>query len=269
MTISSFISLIESELPMEMALADDPVGTHVLPDDRSIRRVAAVYEIDDNVVNRAIERNVDLLVAFHPLIFTGLTSVTRKSRVERAVIDLATAGIAVHIVHTSFDMHPAGTSALLASELGLEGIEPLMPDDRRPGWGMGSIGWLTEPLPLNEFADLVRRTCGARAARFSRSDRFSTDFSVHRVACVGGSGMSFYYDAVRRGADALVTADVRYHAFHSANDAIPVVDPGHAETERFVVSGLHEILARVIRGSGIDVELVTLDATTNPVDVVT
>ncbi len=268
MTISSFISLIQSELPLQMAMADDPVGTQLLPDDRPVSRVAAVYEIDDHVAALAIQRQVDLLVVFHPLIYEGLTTIGQKTRVERVVVDLIRAGVAVYVVHTAFDSHPAGTSFLLASELGLEGIEPLLPDDRHPGWGMGSMGWLAEPLPLTEVADLVRRTCGASAVKYSRGTRFRDDYEVRRIACVGGSGMSLYGEAVRRGAHAFVTADVRYHAFHSANDAIPVIDPGHAESERFVVSGLHELLARIIHTSEVGIELVTVEAHTNPVNVV-
>lgn len=266
MTISSFVGLIESELPPEMALPGDPVGTQLLPDDRPIRRVAAVYEIDDVVVRRAIEMNVDLLLAFHPLIYTSLSRIDRKSRVGRVVIDLLKCGTAAHVVHSIFDQHPGGTSSLLLNELGIEGIEALIPDDRRLGWGLGSIGWLAEDTPLSEIADLVRRTCGARAVRLTRNH--DMDRIVRRIAAIGGSGMSFYSDAVRRGADVLITSDVRYHAFHAAHDAIPVIDPGHYESERFVVPGLHEALMRIVHKAELNVDLVTIDVDTNPVAII-
>lgn len=77
--------------------------------------------------------------------------------------------------------------------------------------------------------------------------------------------MSFYDQAAAAGADALVTADVRYHGFHAANDRIPVLDPGHAESERFVVEGIAALVARVCRHHEFVLRTVLLAGPTNPV----
>ena len=45
-------------------------------------------------------------------------------------------------------------------------------------------------------------------------------------------------EAIRQGADAFITADVKYHGFHDATRRILLIDAGHYETERPVVDAL-------------------------------
>ena len=77
--------------------------------------------------------------------------------------------------------------------------------------------------------------------------------------------MSFYSDAVRARVDAFITADVRYHDFHRAADSVAVVDAGHAETERFVVKGLHDVIADAVHKVSPRIEVVSLPSATNPI----
>ena len=93
---------------------------------------------------------------------------------------------------------------------------------------------------------------------------------VRHVAIVGGSGMSMYDAAVSAGADALVTADIRYHGFHAANDAIPVLDPGHAESELFVVDGMCALVRRALQPQDValgtaTIPVIPINDSTNPV----
>ena len=88
---------------------------------------------------------------------------------------------------------------------------------------------------------------------------------VRRIAMLGGSGMSFYRQAIAAGADAFITADVRYHGFHEANDAIPILDPGHAESECTVVDGISAIVQSTIKRNGLAIDLVPILLSTNPV----
>jgi putative NIF3 family GTP cyclohydrolase 1 type 2 len=77
--------------------------------------------------------------------------------------------------------------------------------------------------------------------------------------------MSFYDRAVEAGAEAFVTADVRYHAFHAANDRIPVIDPGHAESERFVPDGIAGLISETLGRLEDAIPVLALPVSTNPV----
>jgi putative NIF3 family GTP cyclohydrolase 1 type 2 len=59
--------------------------------------------------------------------------------------------------------------------------------------------------------------------------------------------MDFYNTATAQGAEAFITADVRYHDFHRADhDRILLIDAGHAETERFVTRGMARASERAL-----------------------
>ncbi len=264
MLISEFIRELDREIPLALAMQDDPVGMQVLPADREIETVAVAYEVDERVIAAAAEAGAGLIVAFHPLIYPSLRAVTSRTRVERSVIDLIKRDIGLYILHTAFDAHPEGTSVLLARALGLEGIAPLTPSPVMAGAGMGAIGAFGEPTTLYELTGRLRAVCRADVVRVSGGPG-TNDAPIGRVAILGGSGMSFYDAAVRAGADAFITADVRYHGFHAANDRIPVLDPGHAESEHLVAEGMAALIDRVARSSASAVGVVRLDVPTNPI----
>jgi dinuclear metal center YbgI/SA1388 family protein len=269
MRTTDFLKLLEEDLPLELAMPDDPVGLQVMAEDREVAVVGVAYEIDERVVEEASRRGVDLLVAFHPLIYPSLSAVTPNGRVGRVVIELVRRGIGLHIVHTAFDAHPRGTSRLLAEGLGLEKISPLVPSARLDGAGMGAVGDLSEPLAVEALAARLAEFTGAAVVRVS-SPAGAIDGSrmLGRIAVLGGSGMSYYRHAIASGADAFITADVRYHGFHEANDAIVVLDPGHAESESAVVTGLASVLEATIKRNGLAIDLVAILLSTNPVNYI-
>jgi len=268
MWIGEFLDGLARELPLDLAMPDDPVGTQVMAADRELTAVAAAYEVDELMVRRADEEGAELIVAFHPLIYPSLKRLTRRTRVERTVVELIDRRIALHVVHTAFDAHPDGTSALLARRLGLSNIRPLVPDARRAGAGMGAVGELPEPVGLEALARLLRAACGAGAVRVSFPPHGEPRNAIGTVAILGGSGMSFYDQAVACGAEAFITADVRYHGFHAANDRIPVLDPGHAESEALVCEGMASLLERTVTALGARVRVLPLTEPTNPVRLI-
>jgi putative NIF3 family GTP cyclohydrolase 1 type 2 len=128
---------------------------------------------------------------------------------------------------------------------------------------MGSVGTLANPIAIGELIQQVKTISGADVVRSSVAS--SSERRVQRIALLGGSGSSFYRDAVQSGADLFVTGDSKYHAFHAANDQIPLIDPGHAETERFVVPGMASLVRDAVSATAIDVPVIEIEQETNPV----
>lgn len=269
MTITEFIRRLNGEIPLELAVPDDPVGLQVMAEDRELTTIAVAYELNARVVEEAAGAGAELIVAFHPLIYPHLKRVAGSNRVERTVIDLIRRRIALYVLHTAFDAHPQGTSRLLAEALGCNNIAPLLPHPSVEDAGMGAVGILPSPHTLQELAERLQRTCGAAVVRVSGEPGGSGEREITKVAILGGSGMSFYDAAVSCGADAFITADVRYHAFHAANDSVPILDPGHAESEAFVVAGMARLIEKTAGentdGDSERISVVAITEPTNPV----
>jgi dinuclear metal center YbgI/SA1388 family protein len=109
--------------------------------------------------------------------------------------------------------------------------------------GLGALGTLDEPEPLSAFLDRVATQLDAGSLRYAGDD----DTTVERVAVCGGAGSDFIGTARSAGADAYVTADVKYHEFFQALDrdgtpGMALVDPGHYETEALTEALLRDWL---------------------------
>ena len=66
--------------------------------------------------------------------------------------------------------------------------------------------------------------------------------AIKRVALCGGAGSFLTSKALAAGADAYITADIKYHEFFDANKRILIADIGHYESEQFTIDLLQEIL---------------------------
>ncbi len=245
MLISEFLRALEKEVPLiGMGYSRDALGLQAgLPSSTKLTAALLAYEVTEEVIAEAVERNANLIVAFHPLIFPSIDGVTDATRTGALLRDLIKQDIALYIQHTAFDTHPEfGTSRLMAEALELKDICTLAPNERRPSFvqtsgnpGMGAIGTFSKSVSREELLRVVANTFGTPILRSNRNgpERIQT------VALLGGAGMEYYHRATLEKANAFITADVRYHDFYRADhDNILLVDAGHAETERFVAQGM-------------------------------
>ena len=78
-------------------------------------------------MDEAISKNHNLIVTFHPIIFSGLKSLTGKNYVERAVLKAIENKIAIYAIHTAFDNDYFGVNFGICEKLGLKNQQILMP----------------------------------------------------------------------------------------------------------------------------------------------
>jgi dinuclear metal center YbgI/SA1388 family protein len=118
-------------------------------------------------------------------------------------------------------------------------VYPLLPSADR--CGDGRLGHLPTPRPLRELAAVVKHMLQAGSVGVVGDQARA----VERVAIVCGAGGSLLPDAVRAGADALLTGELRFHDYLAAQaDGLSLVVPGHYATERCGVEHLAEVLRR-------------------------
>ena len=115
--------------------------------------------------------------------------------------------------------------------------------------GLGALGHLDAPMPLSAFLECVATRLGADSLRYAGDP----DALVERVAVCGGAGSDFIGTARGAGADAYVTADVKYHEFFDVlgTDGAPemaLIDPGHYETEALTEKLLRDWLQARFEG---------------------
>lgn len=127
MTISKVIAKIEERIPLQQAEDFDNVGLLCGVPERNVSGILVCHDALENVVEEAIEKNCNLIVCFHPIIFTGLKSLTGKNYVERAVLKAIENKIAIYAIHTAFDNDFFGVNRGICDQLGLKNLKILQP----------------------------------------------------------------------------------------------------------------------------------------------
>jgi dinuclear metal center YbgI/SA1388 family protein len=129
MTIRKVISEIDKLIPLQQAEGFDNVGLLCGVPDRNVSGILVCHDALENVVQEAMERNCNLIVCFHPIIFSGLKSLTGKNYVERAVLKAIENKIAIYAIHTAFDNHFFGVNYGICKQLGLKNRKILQPKE--------------------------------------------------------------------------------------------------------------------------------------------
>jgi len=127
-TIGRLLSRLRA--PAHRAAADDPGGLQLGDAAAPARRIGVCHEVTADVVDAAVAAGLDLLVTYHPLLHAPTVRLVAGPSAEGRAWRLASAGVAVAVVHTAFDAAPGGTADALAAALGLRetrGFGPLAP----------------------------------------------------------------------------------------------------------------------------------------------
>jgi dinuclear metal center YbgI/SA1388 family protein len=111
-------------------------------------------------------------------------------------------------------------------------------DNIHYGMGPGVIGELEEALDAPAFLSLLAGRFGAHGIRHTAPG----ERKIKRVALCGGTGSFLLGQALKQGADAFVTADLKYHEFFDAEGKLLLADIGHYEGEQFAADLLADLL---------------------------
>jgi len=304
--------LLEHWAPSATKMDYDNTGLLVGNPDQQIDSVLTCLDITPSVIQEAIQKKVQLIVAHHPIIFPKIKRIVSTDPVGAMLQQLLQNNISVIASHTNLDAARGGVSSVLANTLGLKhtsflddsyqtmrrvilripsslkenvtaalhdldvvtsvtreeqniivmcfntdkhylgeiqnklgtvikgaphNLDIIPLEGSSPLFGFGITGYLEEPLPAAAFLELLQDRLQATGVRWSGGAK-----NIHKVAVCGGSGSFLINKALGSGADAFVTADIKYHDFF-VPDHFLLVDAGHYETEAPIIGKLQESIS--------------------------
>ena len=127
MTIRDITACIEEIAPLNYAEGFDNVGLLIGNYTTKVSGVIVTLDTLENVVDEAIEKKCNLIVSFHPIIFSGLKKLNGKNYVERVVLKAIKNDIAIYAIHTALDNSFQGVNAKICEILGLQNKKILIP----------------------------------------------------------------------------------------------------------------------------------------------
>ena len=127
MKITEIITVLEEMAPLAYAEDFDNVGLLVGNQEAEATGVLVCHDALENVIDEAIAKNCNLVVCFHPILFSGIKKITGKNYVERSVLKAIKNDIAIYAVHTALDNHKNGVNKIFCDALGLTNTKILVP----------------------------------------------------------------------------------------------------------------------------------------------
>ncbi len=346
MKITEIITILEQMSPLAYAEDFDNVGLLVGDKNQELTGVLVCHDALETVIDEAFEKKCNMIVCFHPILFSGLKKITGKNYVEKSIIKAIKNDIAIFAVHTALDNHQDGVNKIFCNALGLINTKILVPkkqfiqklttyttienadelrkslfaagagkignyencsfnsfgkttfqgnensnpvvgkrfefvesdeikievtfeknyqkdilkalfenhvyeevayeiynlENEHQNIGLGMIGELENEISEKEFLEFVKQKMQAQGIRHSEY----LNKKIKKIAVLGGSGSSFINNAIAAGADAYLTADLKYHNFYEAEKQILLADIGHFESERYTKNYIFEYLNKKI-----------------------
>lgn len=250
MKCSDLINELENFAPIYLAESWDNPGLIVGDTENDINKVLVALDVTDEVVDESISVGADIIITHHPMLFSAVKKITNETSIGARLRKLIKNDIAHFALHTNLDIAFGGTNDELARISGLKDIEILRESCQQNGQvnGLGRIGNLEKQTTFGDFARIIKKELGLNSLRIVGD----TEKKIRRVGLCTGSGFEFMVDAVKKGADVFITADLRYHESQKALEAgICVIDATHYASENIIVPVICKYLNEL--GSGMEI----------------
>ena len=154
--IKDIITYLENLAPTAYQESYDNAGLIVGNAQAEVKGIICSLDVTEEVVQEAIEKKCNLIVAHHPIIFGGLKQLTGKNYIERTVIAAIKNDIAIYAIHTNLDAVNQGVNRKIAEKIGLLNPQILAPKK-------GIVSKLTTFIPKGEEEDVLKELFEAGA----------------------------------------------------------------------------------------------------------
>ncbi|AXH98990.1 Nif3-like dinuclear metal center hexameric protein [Sporosarcina sp. PTS2304] len=119
------IEVFESWSPKRLAFEGDPVGLHIGQLNRPVDKVLITLDVNERVIDEAIEQGATLIIAHHPPLFRPVKTIWTDSPQGKMIEKCIKHDIAVYAAHTNLDIAEGGVNDMLAERLGIMDTEPI------------------------------------------------------------------------------------------------------------------------------------------------
>lgn len=127
MRIKEITDYLEGLAPLSTQEDYDNCGLLVGSHNDSVSSILICLDSTPEIVDEAIEKGCDMIIAHHPIIFKGLKKLNGKNYIEQTVIKCIKHGIALYAIHTNLDNYLHGVNREIGNRLELQNLKILRP----------------------------------------------------------------------------------------------------------------------------------------------
>ncbi len=231
MKILDVYNTLNTLAPFSLAEEWDNCGLLVGSFEEECKTVLVCLDVTDDVINQAIENEVQLIISHHPVIFDPVKSVNFNSKIAKLVKN----NISVISAHTNLDIAQNGVNDTLCEKLNFE-IKENFADS------FGRICTCKKFDTATDLAKYVKEKLNSEELTFIDASN-----QINTVAICSGSGSSLAQDVINSKVDAFITGELKHNVMLELyENKISVVMAGHFSTEVVITQTLAEKLNALI-----------------------
>lgn len=245
MKANKIIEIIERVCPERLAYSWDNVGLLCGDGEKEVKRILVTLDTNISTVKEAVEKGADMIVSHHPILFGGIKRIDYTSSTGQMIKLLIENNITLFAAHTNMDTASGGINDKLAQMFSLTDIKILDQHTEDETAGLGRIGKLKEPVKFSDFTNKCKEILNTPVRAAGDFDK-----TIVTVAVASGSCSEVIPLAKAKGADVIITGDMKYHNMIDAAElGICVVDAGHYPTEICVM----DIFADILKDADVEI----------------
>lgn len=247
-SLPNVIQELTAFAPLKLAEKWDNVGLLIEPSSKFlvIEKVLLTNDLTERVMEEAKQKEVNMIVSYHPPVFAPLKRITQANWKERIVCQCLEHKIALFSPHTSWDAVHGGVNDWLFHTLNVSAEESRAiscPDPEQPMVGGGRVYKLTGPAPIELLVRNLKKNAQLNSVQVALADAklCAKETMVYKIALCAGSGASVLKEVP--DADLYLTGEMSHHevldAIHRGTN---VILTNHSNSERGFLHKFKEII---------------------------
>lgn len=238
----------------------DNVGLIIGDENKEINKVLFCLDLTLDVVNEAINQNVNLIITHHPAIFSGVKRITNESIQGEKLLKIIENNISVYSIHTNSDFAINGLNDFIMEKIGLDGrvvisgereyedYNPIKKIVEKHKVGQTRIKYLEKEITLEQLIEKIKIGLGLDCVRYV-GDKSKL---VSRIGLVTGGGISLIYN-IKDEIDVFLTGDLKHHeSLDLYEEGKLLIDIGHYESEYLFVELMKREMSKFFDGEMIE-----------------
>ncbi|WP_319500907.1 Nif3-like dinuclear metal center hexameric protein [uncultured Draconibacterium sp.] len=178
MKIKDITNFLEDLAPLKLQESYDNAGLILGDKNAEVSAALVTLDVTEAIVDEAIKRKAGLIIAHHPIVFSGLKKITGKNYIERTLIKAIKHDVAIYAAHTNLDSVTGGVNGKICEKLGLENCKILQPAG-------GMLKKLVTFVPVDHANKVREAVFTAGAGQIGNYD--SCSFNAHGQGTFRGS----------------------------------------------------------------------------------
>lgn len=179
------------------------VGLQFGNPEADVTKIVLCLDVTEEVINKAILNNANLIIAHHPFMFSPLVNLDYRTNFGQKLLKVFKNDLNIMAYHTNFDVGNDGMNDTLAQILGLTDIHYLTDEVSKES--LIRIGKI-KPMSLLDFSQYVKIKFNLDSLRVAGD----LNKTIETVSIVGGSGSSEFFKALNFS-DVLITGQIPHH----------------------------------------------------------